>query len=88
MSDNKDYTASTLEALLMEEKKLKKNEIMAAALIGFFIGVIVFGLIQKGFGFLYMFLSIGFIAIIYKGSQRRKQKLVQIQAAINEKKKN
>lgn len=43
MLENKDYAELTLEELLIEEKKLKKKEIISAVLIGVAIGILVYG---------------------------------------------
>ncbi len=39
--ENKDYTKLTLEDLLIEEKKIKRNELTSSVIIGVLIGVIV-----------------------------------------------
>lgn len=44
MLDEKDYTKLTLKALLAEEKKIKRNEIIFAVIIEFLICVIILGL--------------------------------------------
>jgi uncharacterized membrane protein YoaK (UPF0700 family) len=83
MFDKKDYTQLSLEALLTEEKKMKRNEILSAVLIGFLIGVMIYGLVKKGFGLLHMFLPIFLILGIQKNAQIQKQSLREIQAEIN-----
>ncbi|MEA5405833.1 hypothetical protein VB776_23040 [Arcicella sp. DC2W] len=85
MFEKKDYSKLTLEELLIEEKKIKKNETLSAGLIGFLIGVMVFGLVKNGFGFLYLAIPIFLIAGIYKNSQIQKQNLKEIQAEISNK---
>lgn len=85
MSDNKDYSKLALDELLTEEKKIKKAEITSAVLIGFLIGVIVYGVAENGFGFLYIFIPLLLIAGIAKNSQNLKQKLKQIRAEISAK---
>lgn len=86
MLDNKDYAKLTLEELLLEEKKIKRNEITAAVMIGILIGVMVFGVAKNGIGFLYIFIPSILIIGIYKNSQKQKQNLTQIQAYISDKK--
>ncbi len=81
--ENKDYAKWTLEELLLEEKKIKRKEVTAAVLIGFLIGVIVYGVAQNGFGFLYIFIPGILILGIYRNSQRLKQDLKQIREAID-----
>lgn len=83
MLDKKDYSKLTLEELLIKEKKVKKNEIFSAGLIGFLIGVMVYGLVKNGFGFLYLAIPLFLIVVIYKNSQIQKQNLKQIQTEIN-----
>lgn len=82
MLDNKDYSKLTLDELLTEEKKIKKVEITSAVLIGFLIGVMVYGVAKNGFGFLYIFIPLLLIAGIAKNAQNLKQKLGQIRAEI------
>jgi hypothetical protein len=83
MAENKDYSQLTLEELQTEEKKMKKKEIYAALAIGFLIGIMVFGVVKKGFGFLYIYIPIVFILAILRNSKTQKQKLNQIKSAIN-----
>jgi len=85
MSDDKDYSKWPLEELLKEEKKIKKSELISAGLIGFLIGVIIFGVAKNGFGFLYIFLPLILISGIYKNSQKHKNDLKQVQSEINAK---
>ncbi|PWK27137.1 hypothetical protein LV89_01951 [Arcicella aurantiaca] len=83
MLDKKDYSKLTLEELLLEEKKVKQNEILSAGFIGFCVGVMIFGLVKNGFGFLYIAILLFLISASYKNSKVQKQKLKQIQAEIN-----
>ena len=83
MSDKKDYSEFTLEELVLEEKKVKKNEAFSAGLIGFMVGIMIYGIITKGFGFLYIAIPLFLIFLFYKNSQTQKQNLKQIQAEIN-----
>jgi hypothetical protein len=78
----KDYTTLTLEELFVEEKKVKKTELLSAGLVGFLIGVMVYGVVKNGFGYLYLAIPLFLITIIYKNSQIQKQNLAQIQAEI------
>ncbi len=83
--ENKDYSKQPLEELQKEEKKIKKLEITAATMVGFLVGIMIYGLVQNGFGFLYIVIPILLIAGIVKNSQNLKQKLKQIRAAISTK---
>jgi F0F1-type ATP synthase assembly protein I len=85
MPDNKDYSKLTLEELLTEEKKIKKSELISAVLIGFLIGVMVYGVAKSGFGFLYLAIPLLLIAGVYKNSQIQKHRLKKIQTEINNK---
>jgi len=85
MPDNKDYSKLTLEELLIEEKKIKKNETIAAVIIGFLVGVMVYGVAKNGIGFLYIFIPLILIIGIFKNSQKLKHSRKQIQAEINTK---
>jgi uncharacterized ion transporter superfamily protein YfcC len=85
MTDNKDYSKLTLEELLLEEKKMKQNEKLSAAIVGFSIGVMVYGVVKNGFGFLYIFIPLALIVGIHRNSKNVKQQLAQIQAEINNK---
>ncbi|WP_345237519.1 hypothetical protein [Hymenobacter saemangeumensis] len=82
MPDSMEHSELPLTELLAEEKKIKKNQAFAAGSIGFLVGVIIFGIIKSGFGFITIALPLLLIAGIYKSSQPQKQKLQQIQAAI------
>ena len=85
MLENKDYAELTLEELLIEEKKLKKKEIISAVLIGVAIGILVYGVVKKGFGFLHIFLPSALIYIFYRDSEKNKQNLRQVRTEINTK---
>jgi hypothetical protein len=85
MFDKKDYSKLTLEELLIEEKKIKKNETISAGFIGFCVGVMVFGLVKNGFGFIYVAIPLFLVAGIYKNSKIQKQNLKEIQSEINAK---
>lgn len=85
MSDKKDYSKLTLEELLKEEKKIKKNETISAFIIGFLISVMVYGVAKNGFGFLYIFIPLILIGGVYKNSQKLKDNLKQIRTEINTK---
>jgi 4-amino-4-deoxy-L-arabinose transferase-like glycosyltransferase len=85
MPDIKDYTQFTLEELLAEEKKMKKNEIYAALAIGFLIGIMVFGVAAKGFGLVYIGIPLVLIFAITRNSKAHLQNRQQLQTAIRNK---
>jgi hypothetical protein len=82
MSEIKDYSKLTLEELLVEQKKIKKQQMYTAGLIGMLIGVIVYGLVINGFGWLYIGISLFMIYIINNGSKKLKQHQELISAEI------
>ncbi len=86
MSEIKDYTKLTLEDLLIEQKKIKRQQLFAAGIIGFFIGVIVYGFIRNGFGWVYISISVFMIYLTNKNSNGHKQNLEQIKSEIENKK--
>lgn len=83
MSDNKDYAKMTLEELLVEEKKIKKEITITAVLIGFLIGVMIYGSAKNGFGFLYIVIPIIMIGGISKNAKKLKENLQELQAETN-----
>lgn len=88
MFEKKDYTNLTLEELLVEEKKIMKNKIFSAVLIGCLIGVLIYSLVKNGFSILPIAIPTFLIATIYKSSQVQKQNLERIQAEIKDKSTN
>lgn len=86
MPDNKDYVNLTLEELLTEEKKVKKKETVSAIVIGFLIGIIVYGVVRNGFGIIYTVIPLILIVLVYRNSKNDKEQLKQIRAEINNKK--
>ena len=85
MPDSKDHSKLALGELLTEEKKIKKLEITSAVVIGFLVGVIIYGVAKNGFGFLYTVIPLILIAGITKNSQNLRKKLKQIRAEISTK---
>ena len=78
MSEIKDYTRLSLEELLIEQKKIKKQQLYSAVMIGVFIGVLVYGFIKNGFGWVYVSISVFMIYVINKNCKNIKQSLEQI----------
>lgn len=85
MLDTDHYDKMELEELLKEEKKIKRNETTSAVLIGFLIGVIVYGVVKNGIGFIYIFIPLILIYGIYRNSQKLRDDLKQIQTEIKTK---
>lgn len=86
MLDKKDYFNLSSDELLAEEKKIKKQEITAAIFVGALFGVMIYGVVMNGFGFLYIAIPLFLIATVAKNSQLQKEKLKKIQAEIEDKK--
>lgn len=86
MSENKDYAKLALEALLTERKKIKNKEIISAFAIGFLVGVMIYGIVKNGIGFIYIAIPLILIIGIVRHAQKLKQELKQIQAAMKNKK--
>lgn len=82
MKKQPDYSNWTVEELLTEKKKRKKQELFSALLIGFLFGVLIFGIAKKGFGFIHIFIPVVLAYGIYKNSLPNKSELKKIQAKI------
>lgn len=85
MAEKKDYSQWPLEELLAKEKDLKRNGIISAVVIGFLVGVIIYGVAKNGIGFLHIFLPLLLIYGVVKHSKNMKQDLQQIQSEITQK---
>lgn len=85
MSENKDYAQLTRDELLIEEKKIKRMELVSAVVIGFLLGIMIYGTVRKGFGFLHIFIPLLLISGIVKNSKSQRQKLNEIREEINAK---
>ena len=83
MSNNKSYTNLTLEELLTEEKKMKRNETTSAVLIGVLIGIVLYGVAKGATGYIYILIPLVLLLGIIKNSQKQKDRLKQIQAEID-----
>ncbi|MEM6699722.1 MAG: hypothetical protein AAF806_23655 [Bacteroidota bacterium] len=81
--ENKDYSQLTLEELQHEEKNLKKQETIGAVIVGFLVGVMIFGLVKSGFGLLYTLMPLLLISGIAKNSQKLKAQLKQVRVAMD-----
>jgi F0F1-type ATP synthase assembly protein I len=65
-----DFSELTDEQLLQEAKKLKSNSILNAVLIGAMIGIAVYSIVKKSFGFttiIPLFLAYKFYNVSKKG---------------------
>lgn len=82
---DKDYTQLTLEALLAEQKKMKQKQTLSAVIIGFLVGIIVYGLVTKGFHLLFLLIPVVLIGAIVRDTKNLPQQLRDIAAAIRQK---
>jgi hypothetical protein len=85
MAEVLKYTEMTKEELLLEQKKLKTQQISTAVLIGFMVGVMAYGFFTKGFGWVYISISLFLIYILNKGGKKIKIMIEQVKAEIEKK---
>lgn len=85
MSAIKDYSILTIPELQAEQKKIKKQQFFTALLIGFFIGIVVYGLIVNGFDWVYLSISAFMLFFLGKGSSKIKKTLVKIEQELSKK---
>ncbi|MCC6402367.1 MAG: hypothetical protein IT227_16505 [Flavobacteriales bacterium] len=85
MDAGKDYSTMRPEELVVEEKRAHREQITTAVLIGFLIGVIIYGLATKGFGLLHTLLPAGLIVLIARNTVRTKERLAAIRAELGKK---
>ncbi|HKK79024.1 MAG TPA: hypothetical protein VJ933_05315 [Phaeodactylibacter sp.] len=83
MTKEKDYTQLSLEELIAEEKKIKRQDITGSVFVGFLVGVMLFGLIMNGFGLLYTAIPLLIIAAVAKNGQTIKAKLKELREEID-----
>lgn len=83
--DKENYAEFTLEELITEEKRIQKRETISKFLIGFLVGILIYGVAKDGFGFLHIFLPLILMAGIYKDSQLSKENLRQVRTEITAK---
>jgi hypothetical protein len=79
LAKKQEYQNLTDGELLIEKKKLKQSKLLHAALIGFFFGILIFGIVgwirsqNRGIGFLIpMIIPIVFIRKMSKSSKENK----------------
>jgi hypothetical protein len=86
MAEIKDYSKLTREELLIEQKQVKRQQLYAAGIIGFFIGVIVYGFLRNGFGWVFISISLFMIYLTNKNAKTYQNNLEQIKAELENKK--
>jgi uncharacterized membrane protein YoaK (UPF0700 family) len=78
-----DFSNKTLEELILEEKKLKKNRIFNALWIGFIVGIMVYRLATRGFGFIAIAIPVALLALTLKGVHTQNQNLAAVKQEID-----
>ncbi|MFN7687664.1 MAG: hypothetical protein ACK5OP_08025 [Sphingobacteriales bacterium] len=78
-----DYSNKTIEELTLEEKKLKKNRIFNALWIGFVVGIMVYRLATRGFGFIAIAIPVALLALTLKGIHTQNQNLAAVKKEID-----
>jgi len=81
--EKKDYSLLDPEALRLEEKKIRRKEIISAVLIGFLFGIIIYGVANNGFGFIYVVIPLILIIGIVRHSKSLKAELMQVRSEID-----
>lgn len=67
--ESKKLTDLTLEELIQEEKKEKKNQMNYTFIIGILIGIAVYSVFKNGFGFLTIILFIFVLNFMAKSTR-------------------
>ncbi|MBD2715762.1 hypothetical protein KBK19_12020 [Microvirga sp. STR05] len=83
MTDDKNYADLPLDELLAAEKVAKRNEMLSAVLIGFLVGIMLFGVVRNGFGLVYIAIPLFLITLVFRNARIRKQTLKRIQTEIS-----
>lgn len=85
MGTNTDYARMSPEELMIVERKVRRERITTAVLIGFLIGVIVYGVATKGFGLLHTLLPVALIVLLSRNSARNSQRLTAVRSELSRK---
>ncbi|MCA0362974.1 MAG: hypothetical protein LCH67_02955 [Bacteroidetes bacterium] len=85
MPEIKDYAKVPLEELLLEQKKIKKQLLFTAILVGVLIGIMLYGLATRGFGWVYVGVAVFMIFMLNSGSKKLKAHLAKIKAEVEKK---
>ena len=76
----KNISELTIQEIESETKKMKKADTFSRFLIGFLFGIMLYGLVTKGFGFIYTAIPIFLGYGIYKHSLTQKSYLVELES--------
>ena len=78
MQNKQDYALLSFEQLKKAEKKIYRQAITAAVIIGFLFGIMIFGVVANGFGLVYILIPILLIAAFTKRSKTLNKELTAI----------
>ena len=79
MPVSNDFSSWSNEALQTEWKKRRSKHLFSVGLIGFMIGVLIYGLLQKGWKLLIILLPLWLIYQFVQGSKENKAVLHAIE---------
>lgn len=90
MEANKDYTRMSLDALVAEEKKARKEQLLVSVLIGFMVGVLGFALVVavmagKDFRIISILFPSAMLYVFYRMAIRTNQRMAEIRAELGRK---
>ena len=85
MEATTNLTRMSLEELQRAEKRTRNEQLTVAVLIGFLIGVIISGVVTKGFGLLHTLLPAGLIILLTRSMGKTNQRLAGIRAELGKK---
>lgn len=85
MEANKDYTNMSVEDLMVEEKKARKEQILTAVLMGFMVGVLAFGVATDGFRLVKVVFPIALFYVFYRSGKKTSERLAAIRAELGRK---
>ena len=82
MATQNDYSTLSKAALEKELKRLKGQERTAKFIMGFCVGIMIFGYASKGFGWVYTIIPLLIIGAMYKGAKPVQEKIQQVKKAL------
>jgi hypothetical protein len=90
MEANKDYTHMSVEGLMTEAKKARKEQLLVSVLIGFMVGVLGFALVVavmagKDFRIISILLPSIMLYVFYRMAGRTNQRMAAIRAELGRK---
>jgi hypothetical protein len=82
MARSKDYRTLNKAELEKELKRLKGEQKTTNFIMGFCVGIMVFGYASNGFGWVYTLIPLLLIGALYQASKPRKEKMKQMEEAL------